>query len=306
MNNSDREWMYDRLLEDELINPRFIDGVESFVEFAKSHPECIDGEKLRCPCNHHGMLIDMEEKEDKKRMEKKRMRIIRMMRMRMRMRIRMRTRTRKRIRTMMKMRMGTRMVMMIMMMMMMMRRRRRRNNMSDTPSLVAGSPDTPGSINISIGSSSSSSITGWLDISVVGEKFVPNGHSISKTITKNFKERQDATGYNEGVLLNPLGASHFSKIDLRSGYHQLKVRECDISKTAFRTQYGHFKFIIMSFGLINVPAAFMDLMNRVFKQYLSMFAIIFIDDVLIYSRSENDHADHLKILFQTLETHKLS
>ena len=87
--------------------------------------------------------------------------------------------------------------------------------------------------------------------------------------------------------------SYFSKIDLRLGYHQLRVRDSDILKTAFKTRYGHHEFVVMLFGLTNTLAAFMDLMNRVIKQYLDLFVIIFIDDTLIYSRSEEEHASHL-------------
>ncbi|GJU17838.1 putative reverse transcriptase domain-containing protein [Tanacetum coccineum] len=97
----------------------------------------------------------------------------------------------------------------------------------------------------------------------------------------------------------------FSKIDLRSRYHQLRVREEDIPKTAFRTRYGHFEFTIMPFGLTNAPAIFMDLMNRVCKPYLDKFVIVFIDDILIYSKSEEEHEVHLKTILDLLKKEKL-
>ena len=92
------------------------------------------------------------------------------------------------------------------------------------------------------------------------------------------------------------GARVFSKIDLRSGYHQLRIKEQDIQKTAFRTRYGHYEFSVMPFGLTNAPAVFMDLMNRVFRLYLDQYMVLFIDYILVYSNSYLEHEQHQRVV----------
>ena len=163
-------------------------------------------------------------------------------------------------------------------------------------------------------------IQGLLDKGFIRPSTSPWGASVlfSKKKDKTLRLCIDYRQFNRVTIKNryPLpriddlfdqlrGARVYSKIDHRTGYHQLRVRETDIPKTAFRTRYGHFEFTVMPFGLTNAPAAFMDILHRVFHPYLDWFVVVFMDDILIYSETEEDHEDYLRVVLQTLRDHQL-
>jgi hypothetical protein len=134
----------------------------------------------------------------------------------------------------------------------------------------------------------------------------------SKRLVVDYRSLNEVTMKNKYPLpnINDLfdqqkGAKVFSKIDLRSGYFQLKIREQDIPKTAFTTRYGLYEYTVMSFGLTNTLAYFMTMTNKVFMEYLDKFIVVFIDDILIYSKDDKEHEKHLRLIMEKLREHKL-
>jgi len=109
----------------------------------------------------------------------------------------------------------------------------------------------------------------------------------------------------EELMDHLAGAKYFFKIDLYSGYHQIRIKKEDTHKTAFRTRYGHYEFLVLPFGLTNAPATFMTLMNDIFREYLDEFVIVYLDDILIYSKTKEEHLKHLCLVLKTLKEHKL-
>ena len=110
---------------------------------------------------------------------------------------------------------------------------------------------------------------------------------------------------NDDVFDQLKGTSVFSKIDLRFGYHQLRIKDTNVHKTTFRTRYGHYEFLVMPFGLKNAPTAFLDFMNHVFRLYVDQFVLVFIDDILVYSKDRGNHDMHLRVVLENLRKERL-
>ena len=128
-------------------------------------------------------------------------------------------------------------------------------------------------------------------------------NDISLRLCIDYRELNKVIIHNQYLFDQLHGAIVFSKIDPRSGYHQLKIRLKDVPKTAFKTRYGHYEFLVTPFGLTNAPTAFMDLMNRIFQPYLDQLVIVFIDVILTYSGSKEDHEEHRRVVLQILSEH---
>ena len=131
-------------------------------------------------------------------------------------------------------------------------------------------------------------------------------------LVQDYRPINQATIQNNYLLprINDLydqlaGSSVLYKLDLRLGYHQIRVREVDIPKTAFITRYGSYEYIVISFGLTNAPTTFSRLMNYIFMEYLDKFIVVYLDDILVYSKNKEEHAEHLRLVLEKLREHQL-